>query len=93
VAFHDLAALMVWSATSPEISRTMWKKRRETWRLKLIVELFAPLGTGVRMRINKSSKKEGHRSIYVHRKKRVRVWENLFLRTIGVGECKYEQSE
>lgn len=35
-----------------------------------------------RIKVNKSAKKDCHWSTYVERKNRVRVWENLFRRSL-----------
>jgi hypothetical protein len=51
--------------------------------LKLVDGAAMPLGAFDRIRVNKSVKKEGHWCMYEHRKKSVRVWENLFLRTVS----------
>ena len=53
---NDRADLIVWSATSPEISRTRWKKRRETCGLNVDWEV----DSGGRMSVKRSPKKVGH---------------------------------
>lgn len=66
----------------------MWKKRRETCELNVDCDV----DSDGRISVKRSAKKVGHCSRYVHKKKSVKVCENLLRRTANEASVMHKDN-